>query len=254
MSDQENRSIIREEFERAAPVFSRRTQGRFDHLDVIGFSRVEPGATVLEVGAGTGNFISVFTPVGGRLIAADLTPGMLRVAREHHGRLLLFAADGAELPLRSASVDLATSAHAVHHIPDPVPVFRELARVTRDGGRVMVVDITAPERADEAEHMNEVMRLRDPSHAAAVTPATMRLLMERAGLRIVDQRIVERVGRVSNWMWPGEYPPERIEIVREYVARNWSKIGMGIEPDGDDFTYVDRRTMVLARPRNLQAG
>jgi ubiquinone/menaquinone biosynthesis C-methylase UbiE len=254
MSDEEHRAILREEFERVAPVFARRTQGRFGHLDVIGFSRVAPGATVLEVGAGTGNFLAVFAPVAGRLIAADLTPGMLRIAREQTAQMLLVAGDGARLPLRSGSVDLATSAHAIHHIPDPDPVLREMARVTAEGGRVMVVDISAPEDADEADRMNEVMLLRDPSHARAFTPEGMRGLMENAGLRILAHRIVERTGRVSNWMWPGEYPEERIRLVHAYVQRHWRGLGMGIQPDGDDFTYVDKRTMVLAEAGGAQTG
>ena len=248
MSEAEHQAIVRQEFERAAEGFAKRTRGRFDHLNVLGFSRVQPGATVLEVGAGTGNFISIFEHVAGSVIAADLTPGMLRVAREQHPALALLVADGARLPLGDRTIDLATSAHAVHHIPDPVPVFRELARVTADGGRVMVVDIAAPEDPGAARRMNEVMLVRDPSHATAYTPGALCALIERAGLRVVDQAVVDRIGHVSNWMSPGEYPPERIEAVHRYVAEHWRAIGMGMEPDGDDFTYVDHRTMILAEP------
>lgn len=130
--DREHADVVREEFERAAPVFARRTAGRFDHLDVLAFSRVRHGDTVIEVGAGTGNFLSLFAPVASKLIAVDLTPGMLRVARERNANMLLAAVDGARLPFSDNSIDLVASAHAVHHIPIPVTVLRRCAasRVT----------------------------------------------------------------------------------------------------------------------------
>lgn len=242
-------AVVREEFERAAAVFAKRTEGRFDHLDVPGFSRVRAGDRVLEVGAGTGNFLSLFTSVAAQLVAVDLTPGMLRVARERNPAMSLLTSDGARLALASDSFDLVTSAHAVHHIPDPVPVFREMGRVTAPGGRVLVVDLTAPEDPAEAARADEVMTIRDPSHATSRTPDTLAGMLADAGLRIVDHRIVERTKHVSDWMWPGEFPEERIALVRGYVEEHWREIGMSMQPDGDDFTYVDRRMMFLAEPR-----
>ena len=248
-ADREHASVVREEFERAAPVFARRTAGRFDHLDVAAFSRVRPGETVIEVGAGTGNFLSLFAPVASRLVACDLTPGMLRVARERNPRMLLVAADGRRLPFDDGSIELVTSAHAMHHIPEPVPVLREMRRVTRPEGRVLVVDIAAPEDPLEASRADEVMKIRDPSHASSPTLGALRDALTQAGLEIVEERVVDRRGKVSNWMWPGEFPEERIAEVRAYVEEHWREIGMDLQPEGDDFTYLDRRQMYLAEPR-----
>jgi SAM-dependent methyltransferase len=247
-ADREHHAVVREEFERAAEVFAKRTAGRFDHLDVLGFSRVERGASVIEVGAGTANFVSLFLPVASRVVAADLTPGMLRVARQRVPTISAVASDGARLALASGSFDLVTSAHAVHHIPDPVPVFREMARITAPHGRIMVVDLTAPDDPAQAARADEVMTIRDPSHATSRTVDAMRALLGEAELRILDHRIVERSKHVSEWMWPGEFPEDRITAVRRYVEGHWREIGMGIEPDGDDFTYLDRRQMWLAEP------
>jgi SAM-dependent methyltransferase len=242
-------SVVREEFERAAAGFARRTVGRFDHLDVLTFSRVAPGSSVIEVGAGTGNFVSLFAPVAGRVVATDLTPGMLRVAREMHGLTRIICGDGARLPFADGAFDLVTSAHAMHHIPDPVAVLREMARIVAPGGRVMVVDITASDDPAAAARADEVMTIRDPSHARSLTTAEMRAALDASGLAVFDDRVVDRRGLVSNWMWPGEFPQERIAEVRAYVERHWREIGMDLQPDGDDFTYLDRRQMVLAAPR-----
>lgn len=64
-------------------------------MDVVGFSRVAQGATVAEVGAGTGNFLALFDDVAARQIAIDLTPAMLARAVAGHPRLEAILADGA---------------------------------------------------------------------------------------------------------------------------------------------------------------
>ena len=211
------------------------------------FSRVRAGDSVIEVGAGTGNFLSLFTGIGTPLVAADLTPGMLRVARERNPVLLLAAGDGARLPFADGSFDLVTSAHAMHHILQPVPVLQEMRRLVRDRGRVVVVDLAAPDDPEEAARADEVMTIRDPSHATSLTVAALRDALARAGLKEIDHRVVDRRGLVSNWMWPGEFPEDRIAAVHAYVKRHWTELGMDLQPEGDDdFSYRDRRMMILA--------
>jgi ubiquinone/menaquinone biosynthesis C-methylase UbiE len=200
------------------------------------------------VGAGTGNFLSLFAPLAARLVAADLTPGMLRVGREMHGLTQIVCGDGTRLPFPDAAFDLVTSAHAMHHIPRPVGVLREMGRIVSPSGHVLVVDITAPDDREAAARADEVMTIRDPSHARSLTTGEMRSALEESGLAVVDHRVVDRRGHVSNWMWPGEFPEERIAAVREYVSERWNELGMDLQPEGDDFSYRDRRMMLLAEP------
>lgn len=109
-----------------------------------------------------------------------------------------------------------------------------------------MVDLAASDDPTAAARADEVMTMRDPSHARSLTMGAMRSALEAAGLRIVDHRVVDRRGLVSNWMWPGEFPEERIAEVRAFVARHWREIGMDLRPEGDDFSYLDRRQMFLA--------
>ncbi len=243
----DGRRILNEEFERAAEGFARRTEGRFDQMGVPLFSRVAPNETVLEVGAGAGTFLSLFEGSAARLIGVDLTEAMLEQARARHPSQKLVVADGFKLPFRSRSIDLVTSAQALHHVFKPVPFVSEMRRVCAQGGRVLIVDQLAPESYEQIAFMNELETLRDPSHAASRPPSAFRSIVMAAGLEVIDEKIFEDRSRFSRWMWPGEFPEERIERVRDFVARFGPETGMGFEPDGDDWTFTRRRIMLLAR-------
>lgn len=247
MSDPQHRQILQSEFERAAGNFVARTKGRFDDLGVVDFSRVAPHQTVLEVGAGTGNFLQLFGGSAKQLVALDLTHGMLLEARRQFPNMHLVEADGARLPLPSRSVDLVATAQALHHIWEPLGILKEMRRVMKSDGRLLIVDQVATERYEEVVAMNALEVIRDPSHAASRPPSAMRMLVRAAGLEIVDERIVEGEQRMSRWMWPGEFPEERIEKVTRYIDEHGHETGMDFRRHGDDYVFTRRRMMLLAR-------
>ncbi len=245
---EEHRHLLRDEFQRAAEGFTRRSAGRFDAMRVPEFARVQSHESVLEVGAGSGNFLSLFQGHAATLIALDLTEKMLRVARRNHPSFAVVMADGGRLPLASRSVDLVTSAQALHHVFEPVPFVMEMRRVCKDSGRVLIVDQAATESYEQIAFMNELERIRDPSHAASRPPSAFRAIVMAAGLEVLDERSFEDESRFSNWMWPDEFPAERIERTRAFIEKFGSETGMGFERDGDDWVFTRRRVMLLARP------
>ena len=238
--------VLREEFERASKTFSERTAGRFDQMDVVGFAGAKPGATVVEVGVGTGEFLALFEDVADRQVGVDLTPGMLHQAKSRHANIELVLADGAALPFPSRSFDVVASAQTLHHIRDPLAVVKEMRRVVRDDGVVLIVDQVATESVEEATAMNELDRLRDPSHAACRPPSALRILVAAAGLHVEDEQIHESADRLSNWMPEREFPTDRIEQVWRFVAENGAETGMGFEPVEDDWVFTRRRIMLRA--------
>ncbi|MFG1806672.1 class I SAM-dependent methyltransferase [Streptomyces sp. NPDC049040] len=100
-----------------------------------------PGGRVLDAGCGTARALPLLrAAVGpaGEVVGVDLTPEMLREAVRlgRRGDGALVEADGARLPLRTGAFDAVLAAGLVHHLPDPAAGLRELARVTRPGGRL----------------------------------------------------------------------------------------------------------------------
>jgi SAM-dependent methyltransferase len=242
-----DRGVLQEEFDRAAAGFAERTQGRFDPLDPVGFSRLKGDAVVAEVGAGTGNFLSLFAPVARRLLALDLTHGMLREAVRRNDLVEAVQSDGARLPLASGSVDLIASAQAFHHIWKPVPVLQEMRRVMHPEGRLLLVDQVATESFEQIAFMNELEAIRDPSHATSRPPSAFRIIVRQAGLEIEDERVVEVENSFDGWMRPGEFPEDRITRVLDFIDRFGSETGMDFRREGDQWLFTRRRIMILAR-------
>ena len=119
---------------------------------------LRPGETVLDLGSGAG--IDCFLAaheVGprGRVIGVDMTPEMLARARENAGKTGRANVEFREgrleaLPVEDASVDAVTSNCVINLVPDKATVFREIARVLRPGGRVVVADIVLERALPEA--------------------------------------------------------------------------------------------------------
>jgi SAM-dependent methyltransferase len=115
----------------------------------IGFLNLRAGETVLDLGSGPGlDALLAAKHVGptGRVIGVDMTPEMLERARATAVRAGAANVEFREgrleaLPVADASVDAVTSNCVINLVPDKAAVFREIARVLRPGGRVVVADI-----------------------------------------------------------------------------------------------------------------
>ena len=142
------------------------------------------GATVLDAGCGTGRALPYLrAAVGeqGRLIAVDVTPEMLDVARpaaSATGAALLLA-DAMALPLRDGSVDAVFAAGLVPHLDDVTAGLRELARVARP--RAVLAVFHPVGRATLAARHGSA-----PSDEHALAPARLPGLLAASEWRLVD--------------------------------------------------------------------
>ena len=99
-----------------------------------------PGDRALDAACGTGRHAGHLHGAGFATIGVDATPAMLDVARASYPDVDFREGRLEQLPVDDASVDVVTSALALCHAPDLMPVFREFARVLRPGGTLIVSD------------------------------------------------------------------------------------------------------------------
>ncbi|HEX2047627.1 MAG TPA: methyltransferase domain-containing protein [Acidimicrobiales bacterium] len=97
-----------------------------------------PGATVVDLAAGTGKLTALLVPTAARLVAVEPLEEMQRVLRRVVPGVPVVAGTAEALPFRAASLDAVCVAQAFHWF-DADRAFAELARVLRPGGRVGIV-------------------------------------------------------------------------------------------------------------------
>lgn len=148
-----------------------------------------PGAVVLDVGAGEGAFSLVASGDGRTLIATDISPLALRVARERASaagaRLHLVVADAERLPFRDAAVDVVTSAGALYCL-DLRTVSAELRRVLRPDGVWVIVDSLNESPIYRLNRWVGFLRRRRTQLAIENVPTTASLLTLRERFRDVQ--------------------------------------------------------------------
>jgi demethylmenaquinone methyltransferase/2-methoxy-6-polyprenyl-1,4-benzoquinol methylase len=109
-----------------------------------------PGDSALDVATGTGDLaVELARRVGpeGEVVGSDFSERMLELAREKAPELRFEHGNALSLPYDDDSFDAATVGFGARNFSDLPQGLREMARVVRPGGRVVILEITTPERA-----------------------------------------------------------------------------------------------------------
>jgi demethylmenaquinone methyltransferase/2-methoxy-6-polyprenyl-1,4-benzoquinol methylase len=109
-------------------------------------ARVGPGSRALDVGTGTGDLAIELSRRGATVTGLDFAPAMLEVARGKAPDIAFEQGDALALRYRDEEFDAVTVGFGARNFADLDRGLREMARVTRPGGRVVVLEITAPQR------------------------------------------------------------------------------------------------------------
>ena len=104
----------------------------------------QPGERILDLAAGTGTSSVPFAQAGATVVPADFSLGMLSVGRQRQPFLPFVAADALHLPFADASFDAATISFGLRNVADRAVALRELLRVVRPGGRLVVCEFSHP--------------------------------------------------------------------------------------------------------------
>ncbi|GAB2613728.1 demethylmenaquinone methyltransferase [Paractinoplanes abujensis] len=105
---------------------------------------LRPGERVLDVGAGTGISTEELGRSGAFAVGADLSTGMLRAGRRVRAEVPLVAGDALKLPFADETFDAVTISFALRNVVEVEGALRELARVTRPGGRLVICEFSSP--------------------------------------------------------------------------------------------------------------
>lgn len=153
------------------------------HLKPVAHSRV------LDLGCGAGHASFAAATMANEVVAYDLSPQMLEVvadAASARGLTNIRTQQGAAemLPFAEASFCAVVSRMSAHHWHDVPAALREVRRVLKPGGKVVLIDIAGNEAPLCDTWLQSIELLRDPSHIRDYTPAEWRAMFEAAGFDV----------------------------------------------------------------------
>jgi len=137
--------------------------------------QLRPGARVLDIACGTGDFCRELEKGGARPIGLDRSSGMLTAAGVAGTHSPLVRGDGLFLPARDHAFDGVTCGFALRNVVALDPLFAECARVLKPGGRFAFLEVAEPERA--------LVRAGHRAYFRHVVPFVGGLLSDRAAYR-----------------------------------------------------------------------
>ena len=99
---------------------------------------------MLDLAAGTGCSSEPFGAHGATAVACDFSVGMLQQGKKDRPGLPFVAGDGTRLPFLDDTFDAVTISYGLRNFVDPVAGLKEMLRVTRPGGRLVVCEFSRP--------------------------------------------------------------------------------------------------------------
>jgi SAM-dependent methyltransferase len=126
--------------------------------------------------------------------------------------------DSEALSFPDASFDAVTCRIAPHHFLDVPAALREIARVLRPGGHFALEDSIAPPDPALDSFINEVEKLRDPTHVRSYTEAEWRFMLEAAGLEIRSSQPNRKSHDIPEWIERSDIGPDATERVYDAFA------------------------------------
>ena len=167
-------------FERIAPEWDRLRQGYFTEQvrqALLDRALPQPWMRAADVGSGTGFLALGLAPLVAEVHCIDASPAMLEQARANLGEqrnVHFHVADGATLPLEDGTMDLAVANMCLHHIPEPIVALREMARILRPAGQLILTDMD--------QHHEEWMRAEMADVWLGFSRAQVQAWLQEVGL------------------------------------------------------------------------
>jgi len=247
MADATHQGLILDQFTRQAAAFSTAPPITNESALKMIVEAAAPGPhdTLLDVACGGGIVVCAFAPHLRQATGIDMTPAMLDQGRKLASEKGLVnvawrQGDVGTLPYDDGSFTIVTTRFSCHHFQDPLAVVREMVRVCKPGGHIVVIDNYASEDTRKAVEFNRLEKLRDPSHARSLSLTELTGLFDRAGLPAPAFSFYELRDEVRNLLArsfpnPGD-DAKIIDMFRAAAADD--RLGIPVRLDGETIHYA----------------
>jgi ubiquinone/menaquinone biosynthesis C-methylase UbiE len=251
-----HKEAVQQQFTKTAEVFSKYAVRDTPEIlaEKVAFAKPQPTDLALDVACGPGTLVLGLAPRVRFARGVDLTEEMLNQARVFQlERQVTNAAfdhgDAEQLPYPAAAFDLVTCQCSIHHMPKPELALKEMVRVMKPDGRLVIIDTLAPESDAKFELQNRIERVRDPSHTVSLRLTTFLALFDECGLEIARQALKRRARSFNQWMLRAGLEPKqkRYQEARQLLEESMTgdRAGFSPQPQDGDLCVVHNEGMFL---------
>ena len=168
---------------------------------VVDFTNARDGSTILDVATGTGKQAFAFAKRGYDVIGIDLTESMLRIARKNNenGLVKFEVGDGTHLRFEENSYDVSCVSFALHDMPRAIRerVLKEIVRVTKSNGTLVIVDYALPENKVGRFLIYRLVSFYEGEYYRKFIASDLEVLLGETGIEIkVQLPILLGAGRI----------------------------------------------------------
>ena len=252
----QHNDVIRESFTTQAEAFAANPwvtdEERIRRL--VAAAHLSGDERVLDIATGPGYIAEAFAGAAREVVGVDLTDAMLAIAKERTkergiSNVSFRAADAQNLSFENGTFDVVVCRLALHHLQKPLQVLREMARVCRADGTVLVEDIYASEHPERSAYQDRWEILRDPSHVRTLALSELLQLFRDAGLETDAVNTADNLTpEVERWLATTKAPAERATEVRRLLEEDRLQDLSGTRPfqDATGRLFFHARTVILA--------
>lgn len=213
-----------------------------------------PDWLMLDVSTGAGHTALAFAPHVKGVIASDVTPEMLEVARqltEERGvkNIEFRPTDAQAMTFYDNTFDLVTNRIALHHYADARKAIAEMARVCKQGGLVALVDNIVPPDKQTGGYINHFEKMRDPSHNWCYPLVRLEAMFQDAKLKVEHSETLRKEMEFQPWVDRRSVNAETKAKLRDWLmnAKDAARDHLTPRVDGDKIFFSLTEAIVIAR-------
>jgi ubiquinone/menaquinone biosynthesis C-methylase UbiE len=210
---------------------------------------------MLDLACGPGILLASLASTMRLSIGADVTPKMIQMARgtcrAASSADTRFVESLAEyLPFATAALDCVVTRLSIHHFLDPLTVLREVKRVLKADGLLVIGDLVSSEDPAESRLHNALEQLRDPSHIRMLPESELLEVVTAAGFRVTStDRWLQR-RQFDEWaaIVANARSLQSLEVAMRTIAAAGITAGINLRASAESVEFVHRWAFIAAQP------
>ena len=188
-------------------------------------------------------------------VGVDATPAMIRMARAKcraasRANVQFVESLAEDLPFATATFDCVVTRLSIHHFLDPLVVLRDVKRVLKSDGLLVIGDVISSEDADERRLHNALEQLRDPSHIRMLPESELLELVAAAGFRVTATDHWRQQRQFDEWaaIVANARSLQSLEVAMRTIAEAGITAGIHLRASADSVEFVHHWAFIAAQP------